>query len=158
MILPHHGRSPDLVSPDRASDLLLTLSRRSGEALSNLKLQKLLFYAQAWYLALVDRELFREDFQAWGHGPVLPSQYHRFRNFEWRPIDLRVHRPDALPYKVQAHLKEIISVFGSETAIALEVMTHREAPWRNARRGLAPTAPSTAVITKDSMKAYYKNL
>jgi len=129
-----------------------------GDALTNLKLQKLLYYAQAWFLALIDRGIFQEDFQAWVHGPVLPSQYHRFRACEWRPIDLRVRRADALPHKVLAHIDEIIRVFGVESAISLEVMTHREEPWKKARRGLPPTAPSNAIITKDSMKEFYKRM
>src|SRR6478735_8493369 len=49
--------------------------------LSNLKLQKLLYYAQGWHLALRGEPLFREDLQAWSHGPVVPSVYRAFRDF-----------------------------------------------------------------------------
>ena len=45
------------------------------------KLQKLCYYAQAWYYALKDKRLMRSDFQAWVHGPVSPALYERFRDF-----------------------------------------------------------------------------
>lgn len=72
----------DLIIPNSVSDYLLVENRERGENLTNLKLQKLLYYAQAWHLALRNAPLFDEDFQAWVHGPVLPSQYLRFRSFQ----------------------------------------------------------------------------
>jgi hypothetical protein len=56
----------DIIKPGEVADFLLSRSRDAGEILTNLKLQKLLYYAQAWFLALNDRELFAEDFQALG--------------------------------------------------------------------------------------------
>lgn len=146
------------LNPMLITDYILATSRDRGELLTNLKLQKLLYYAQAWFLALYDDYLFAEDFQAWVHGPVLPTQYRRFNMFAWRPIDDLVHKPDALLVRVARHLDKIVSEFGSETAIALEIMTHREKPWRDARKGLPPHAPSTAIISKHSMRDFYKHL
>ena len=137
------------------ADYLLWASRERGEPLSNLKLQKLLYYAQAWYLALHDRPLFSDDFQAWVHGPVLPSQYHRFKAAAWMPIAEPVDEPD-LTADVKAFLNEILDVFGVENAVALELMTHRERPWIEARRGLPPDAPSTTTISKCSMRDFYR--
>ena len=148
----------DIASPDHISDFLLSECREMGDVLTNLKLQKLLYYAQAWYLALEDRAIFHEEFQAWVHGPVLLSQYHRFSHFSWRPIDLNVRRPNAIPRKIMNHLGEIIRVFGTETAIGLEIMTHQEMPWKTARRGLSPDRPSNVVISKASMKDFYKHV
>lgn len=147
----------DLISPAHASDFLLAESRERGEVLTNLKLQKLLFYGQAWYLALKGRELFAENFQAWVHGPVLPSQYRRFRDFQWKPLTVDVARPQP-PEDVANHLVEIVDVFGSENAVALELMTHREDPWRDARGDLPPDRPSTARIDKEAMRAFYRSL
>lgn len=56
------------------------------------------------------------------------------------------------------HIGSILDIFGVETAPALELMTHQEMPWIHARRGLSPTTNSNAVISKDSMKRYYKQL
>ncbi len=151
------NQTGDLISPNLLSDFLLYESRERGDILTNLKLQKLLYYSQAWHLALKDRELFDEDFQAWIHGPVLPSQYQRFKNFEWRPILEEIKLPQLDP-ELHRHLKEVIEVFGSETATSLELMTHQELPWKEARNGIAPDQPSTAIILKNSMKSFYQSL
>lgn len=142
---------------DHISDFLLCESRERGEVLTNLKLQKLLYYSQAWHLVRKDQALFKEDFQAWVHGPVLPSQYKRFKAFEWRPITENVVLPK-LSDELASYLKEIVDVFGSETAINLELMTHKELPWKEARQELAPDQSSTAIISKESMKAFYQSL
>ena len=147
----------DLVSPKDAADFLLCECRERGEVLTNLKLQKLLYYAQAWYLVLQDRSLFSEDFQAWIHGPALPSQYKRFKKFEWRPILEEITLP-ILPENIRSHLIEIVNVFGIETASSLELMTHNERPWLEARSGLPADQPSKEIISKESMRSFYKSL
>ena len=48
--------------------------RASGEAITQLKLQKLVYYADAWFLANFDEPLIKEDFEAWAHGPVVPAE------------------------------------------------------------------------------------
>ena len=146
----------DILSPSNVADFLLAECRERGEVLTNLKLQKLLYYAQAWHLALFDKCIFEEDMQAWVHGPVLPSQYARFREYQWRPINEDVEKPD-LPDGLFDHLEEIVDVFGSETAVALELMTHRENPWLEARKNSAPDAHSTEMISKDTMRDYYRS-
>jgi len=148
---------PDIATPTDVTDFLLVESRERGEVLTNLKLQKLAYYAQAWWLAQKGEPLFAEDFQAWVHGPVLPSQYRRFRDFQWRPLLVDVQRP-ALPAEVASYLTQIVDVFGTETAVSLELMTHRERPWLEARGDLAADAASTARISKDTMLTYYREL
>jgi len=147
----------DICSPNKVSDYLLCESRERGEILTNLKLQKLLYYAQAWYLVVYGKPLFSEDFQAWVHGPVLPSQYQRFRSYSWRPIDCELLPPD-ISDDLTEFFDQILDVFGVETANGLERMTHEEAPWINARIGIDRHATSTEVIPKSSMKKYYSSL
>ena len=148
----------DALSPSLTADFLLVESRERGEVLTNLKLQKLLYYADGWFAVLSGRPLFGEDFQAWVHGPVLPSQYQRFKDWRWRPIEQDLLRPAGLAKEIETHLEEIIDVFGSETAVALELMTHREPPWLEARAGLPADAPSPAIISKQTMKTYFQSL
>jgi uncharacterized phage-associated protein len=148
---------PDLITPKDAADFLLVESRERGELLTNLKLQKLLYYAQAWHLALKGAPLFQEDFKAWVHGPVLTSQYARFRDFQWRPIELDGDRP-VVEAELRRHLIEIIDEFGVESAVGLELMTHREKPWLEARGDLAQDQPSNAKISKDTMRTFYRAL
>lgn len=143
--------------PYEVADYLIAESRERGENLTNLKLQKLLYYADAWSLALRDQPLFDEQFKAWVHGPVLLSQYHRFKELKWRSIEGDITKPQ-LDDELKRHLDEIIDVFGSETAVALELMTHREKPWIEARGDLPPTEPSTNAISKETMRDYYRAL
>ena len=143
--------------PSLLSDYLLFMSREEGEVLTNLKLQKLLYYSQAWHLALYDTPIFDEDFQAWVHGPVLRSQYNRFREYRWQPIMAEIEKPE-IPRKIKDHLDEILAVFGVETAIALESMTHQERPWAEARGDIPDHVQSQNIISKDSMREYYKSL
>jgi len=145
------------ISPKNTADFLLIECRERGDVLTNLKLQKLLYYAQAWHLALQNEPLFFEDFQAWVHGPVLPSQYQRFKKFEWRPIlEENISSPKIKNEKTQAHLVEIVNIFGVETASALELMTHNEKPWKQARKDLPVDQHSTAIISKESMRLFYQ--
>lgn len=141
--------------PYEIADYLIAECRERGELLTNLKLQKLLYYADAWNLALRDEPLFAEDFKAWVHGPVLLSQYHRFKDWKWLPIAEEIQKPE-IDEALAKYLDEIIDVFGCETAVSLELMTHREAPWLEARGDLPPTEPSTATISKETMKHFYR--
>ena len=121
--MPIVAKEPDVARATAIADYLLAECRERGD-LTNLKLQKLLFYADAWHLALYDEPLFEEKFKAWVHGPVLLSQYHRFKDWKWLPIADDIAKP-ALSPELQKHLDEIIDVFGSETAVSLELMTHQ---------------------------------
>ncbi len=61
-------------------------NREAGDVITHLKLQKLVYYAQAWYLANFNRPLFDEDMQAWTHGPVVPSLWKEYRDCGWDGI------------------------------------------------------------------------
>lgn len=159
-IIEDVGMKPlsDNISSASTANFLLIESRERGDILTNLKLQKLLYYAQAWYLAIHNKSLFSEDFQAWIHGPVLPSQYQRFKKFEWRPIlEEGITLPALKDENIKAHLIEIVDVFGVENASALELMTHNEMPWKQARKGIPVNQHSTAIISKESMRTFYQS-
>lgn len=151
-----HG-GPDVATPNDISDYLLAEARVRGDLLTNLKLQKLLYYAQAWHLVHFEKPIFSEDFEAWVHGPVLLSQYHRFLSATWGPIVEPVALP-SLNAELTDHLYEMLNVFGSESAIALELMTFEEAPWKTARQNLAPYEECHNVISKESMAEFYRSL
>lgn len=145
-----HPQSWDL------ADYLLAESRERGEVLTPLKLQKLLFYADAWYMALYGQEATSEKFQAWVHGPVALSQYHRFKDYRWRPITEEVDKPK-LEQGMARHLDEITDVFGSQTATALEIMTHQEKPWVAARAGIPDDQACNNYIDKELTREFYAN-
>ncbi len=148
----------DIIAPKQVANFLLVECRERGDILTNLKLQKLLYYAQAWFLAIHGKPLFSEDFQAWVHGPALPSQYKRFKKYEWRPIlEENISPPKITNADISSHLIEIVNVFGVETACSLELMTHNEKPWQAARAGIPKDQPSIAIISKELMRSHYKS-
>lgn len=136
-------------------DFFVAFSHEHGDPLSNLKLQKLLYYAQAWHLAIFDEPLFGEPIEAWVHGPVVVSEYRRFKGWAWQPIQDNPKLPDIDPRTV-AHLSEVMDVYGAKTAYELELLTHREDPWKNARGGIPMDQASNNVVSHGDMKLFYR--
>src|SRR5260221_3271487 len=75
-----------MISCFDVADYFIRLANETGSFISNLKLQKLVYYAQAWHLGIKGAPLFQEDFQAWVHGPVIPELYQKYKSFAWQPI------------------------------------------------------------------------
>lgn len=132
---------------------LINLSYEKQSPVSNLKLQKLLYYAQAWHLAIFKRPLFNDEIEAWVHGPVVPDVFRTYRDNKWAPIP-NVENA-AISADLRNHLEEVWGVYGSLEAYDLERITHSEDPWLMARGGIAPDVSSHAVIKKDWMREYY---
>ena len=130
-----------------------TADRDAGEVPTHLKIQKLVYYTQAWYLANFDEPLFNEDMQAWTHGPVVPSVYEKYRGagFDALPKEAKPRIPEALvPF-----LKAIYDQYGQYTAKRLERMTHEELPWKFTRGALPLEARCTKAIDKLMIRNFY---
>ena len=141
---------------EQIADTIIYLSRERGIEITNLKLQKLLYYAQAWNLAFTREPLFHDPIEAWVHGPVVPSVFRKFREYRWNKIDCAV-----LPVEdaqIIAHLNAVLDVYGSIQATRLESLTHREEPWKSARGERPIDEPCNAIIDTDVMKRFYSSL
>ena len=136
-----------------AAESLINLSHEKANPISNLKLQKLLYYAQAWHLVLLDDALFDDEIEAWVHGPVVPCVFRKFRDARWSILP-----KTESPVIERAHLEEVWRVYGKFEAWRLERLSHSESPWRDARDGLPLDVPSHNIISKKSMKTYYSSL
>jgi uncharacterized phage-associated protein len=145
------------ITADQAAGFLIALSQDAGDPVTNLKLQKLLYYAQGWYLALYNDKLFEDRIEAWPHGPVVPRVYGRYKAFRWEPITAEVDAPK-LSEQVTSHLNELMEVHGAYSAYQLERSTHRERPWLVTRGNLPPDEPSNAVIDPELMREYFSEL
>lgn len=140
------------------ADYLLWFAKEHGDILTPLKLQKLMFYADAWHMVLNDgEELVQQQFEAWVHGPVLRDIYFRFNHYRWNPISQDVAKPD-LPDLLQNFLSDVYKVFGGFSGYELEQLTHQEEPWRAARGDLAPDASCTAAIDKSLTHRFYTEM
>lgn len=114
---------------------ILALARASDEdgqeddPISNLKLQKLLYYSQGFHLALYGRPLFPERIQAWEHGPVVPEVYREFKRFGAAPISNEPCDTSLLDEPTRKLIDDVYTSFGQFTAWRLRQMTHKEPPW-----------------------------
>lgn len=122
------------------------------------KLQKMCYYAYAWYYTLYDEKLFDNGrFEAWIHGPVNRELYLKYKDCGWKEIVEK----DKI-YNITADIKEfldtIIDTFGVYDANELENMTHSEKPWKRAREGYAPYQNCEVKIDDVIIKEYYSSL
>lgn len=131
--------------------------------MNNLKLQKLLYYIQAWHITFFDSPLFVGKFQAWVHGPVNREIYKRFRSSKYLysnigPLDINdkdcILRID--PEK-QNFIDNVLEVYLKYSGTQLEAITHNEDPWILARHGYSPFASCEEEIKEDVMKAFYSS-
>lgn len=122
------------------------------------KLQKLCYYAQAWCYALKGFKLADTDFQAWVHGPVAPVLWEKFKVFGYDTIQMKSIYKSRISEDDQALLEDVWDTYGEETGNALEALTHRELPWMEARKGYEPDERCTVVISPTTMASYYKSI
>jgi len=128
-------------------------------SMSAMKLQKLMYYSQAWHLVWAEQELFPEDFQAWANGPVLPGLYFRHKGqFIVDQALLPQASGAALSPMECESVNKVLGFYGQQTAQWLSNLTHQEAPWLRARDGLDPGAICNEVIPKAEMHEYYSAL
>lgn len=135
------------------AEYFIKLANSTGSFISNLKLQKLVYYAQAWHLALKNEPLFSEDFEAWVHGPVIPKLYEKYHSFGIRPIEQEVELD--LPDEVREFLEEVSLEYFALDAYELERMTRIEDPWQIARGNLPPDSASNSIIKQEWIKEYF---
>jgi uncharacterized phage-associated protein len=141
------------------ADYILTLScPEEGDLMSNLKIQKLCYYAAGVAAALREdnsQPLFDEDVQAWLHGPVVPSLYRRFKEHGDGAIpceSIEVELDNFHPSD-RFLLESIYENFAQYSGWKLRQMTHDEPPWKNAY-----VEGKNKVITLDSMSDYFKDI
>lgn len=134
---------------DVAKYFLAQVDEEIGDSITNLKLQKLVYYAQGFHLALYDKPLFEEDIEAWQHGPVIPSVYHKYKEHGSNSIQKEDLDFDLFDGETKDLLDEVYEVFGQFSAWKLRNMTHEEPTWKD-------VSSTAGVITHESMKSYFK--
>ncbi|MFL4475546.1 Panacea domain-containing protein [Paeniglutamicibacter sp. MACA_103] len=143
-----------MAATQQANDLAAFIVQRLGR-IETLKLQKLLYYCNAWNLALRGRPMFPDQIEAWKHGPVISSIYTMHRKEtsvdSWEAGDAtRVSMPD------QDLATAVINLYGARSGWALRNLTHKEDPWMAAWDRCGHGERYGEVITEDEMGAYYR--
>ncbi len=140
---------------DVANFFLKIVERDAGSTITPLKLQKILYYAQGYHLAMFDCELFSEDFEAWAHGPANIDIYNEYKEYGYAAIDKPKGEVPTLDDALIDFLYDIWNTYGIFDGKYLEKLTHLEDPWINARGDCKEGEQCHNIITKSSMKEYF---
>lgn len=141
------------------SENIFTLAKAflSISPMSHKKLQKLCYYAKAWYLALYDCNLIPEQFQAWVYGAVQPLLYQKYKQYGYADIPL-FRNIQEIPEEFLSFAKEVYDSYGHLTGDELERLNHQEAPWIEARGNCKPWESCTNEISEDSIKKFFRKM
>ena|SRR5688572_2660851 len=132
-------------------------SNSENKPITNKKLQKLVYYAQVWYLAFYNQKLFNERIEAWIHGPAISKLYTKYKDY------MSVNIPDVKVSKKLTDttiefLEDVWSKYGKYDGEYLEQLTHNELPWQLARQKLDTNSRSTKEIDLILAKNFYAQL
>jgi uncharacterized phage-associated protein len=140
----------------RVDDVAAAILVRRGK-METWRLQKLVYYCQAWHLVWEGRPLFHDRIEAWANGPVVPALY-RQRRGQYQVASWAKGSADSLTDDDVSTIDAVLEAYGDKTGYWLSQLTHKEPPWRNARRGLGDGERGEAEITKEAMSEYYGSL
>lgn len=137
-----------------AHDVAAYILKKQG-SMTTWKLQKLVYYAQAWHLVWDEEPLFDEPIEAWANGPVVRTLYnlHRGRYTvgpSWGVGDAR-----KLKKNEKETINAVLDAYGDKSGHWLSELTHAERPWREAREGLSPYQRGQRRVKRSVMAQYY---
>ncbi len=121
------------------------------------KLQKLVYYSQAWSLVWDDDVLFPEEIEAWANGPVV-RELHNAHRREYRLSELPVGDSEALTEVQRETVDAVLEFYGDKSPQWLSDLTHMESPWQSARQGIPVGERGDSVIRKEDLAEYYGSL
>ena len=139
----------------KVTDVAQYILGKTGE-ITKWKLQKLVYYAQAWHLVWDDEPLFEDEFQAWRTGPVCVALHQR-HNGEYR-ISTIGGDGRRLTDSERETIDVVVDVYAKFEGQELANLTYTEQPWQDARIGLAEDDKGSQVISHDAMKRFYASL
>ena len=137
-------------------DVAAFILRELGE-MTTMKLQKLVYYSQAWSIVWDEKPLFRERIEAWANGPVVPELWKEHRQ-EYSVSTWPRGDADRLAAEQKETVEAVLRYYGPKSSQWLSDLTHMEEPWRDARKGLGPGERGNAEISVGSLLAYYGSL
>jgi len=122
-----------------------------------MKLQKLVYYSQAWSLVWDEAALFDEEIQAWANGPVVRTLYDVHKGL-FTVKSLPIGNSAALTATERETIDSVLEFYGHRNSQWLSDLSHQESPWQDARANVPAGEPSSAPITHAAMAEYYGSL
>ena len=139
-----------------AFDVAAYILKKHGP-MAAMKLQKLVYYSQAWSLVWDEKPLFPNRIQAWANGPVVRDLYEAHRG-QFEISALSKGKAASLKKAECDTVDAVLKFYGNKPGQWLSDLTHREDPWRNARTGLGPGDYGDREISHAAMAEYYGSL
>lgn len=137
-------------------DVAAAVLRRTG-AIDTFKLEKLVYYCQAWHLVWEDAPLYQARIEAWANGPVIRKLYAHHRG-KYRVSSWEWGNARNLSAEEASTVDRVVEYYNKYDGWQLAQITHNERPWIAARGGLPPGEPGNREITTESMRDYYLGL
>ncbi len=153
----------DLVSDSKIEEVTQYILCKNEE-ITPLSLQKQLYFIQGIYLSLYKQILFNVNCEAWLHGPVYPEIYHKYKKYGYDPIEDKENLfcekdlESKLPFNEKKVIDLVTQTFGRYSGKILETITHKEEPWKIARRGINTIDYSNEIITIKSIEEYFADV
>ena len=144
-------------NPHSASDVAAYVLQKQGR-MSAWKLQKLLYYCQAWSLVWDSKPLFREKIKAWDNGPVVPQVYHEHRGKYTVLLGDVGGKPDGFSDDEIETMDMVLLYYGNKPGWWLSDLSHAEDPWKEARFMGERCDDNSPEITHESMRSYYESV
>lgn len=141
-----------MIRATNIANLFLAWASRDGDIITNLKLQKLLYYTQAWYMVNFNKRFFSDSIEAWDSGPIVRDEYFKWKKYQSAPIPYRPTGNEKNNFGNQQidFLTEFYCVFSHLSATALTSMVHNEDPWKETY-----ALGQNKVIDTKVMRKYY---
>ena len=127
--------------------ILSLIDTNVGDTVSNLKLQKILYYCQGYFLALYNKPLFSNKVYAWMYGPVVRDVYDTYKTYGAQALEPLGSYEGNLSKEAKELIAKVYEQYGQFSAGKLVDMTHEESPWKD--------TPRDAEITTDAMKVFF---
>lgn len=125
---------------------------------TNLSLQKLLYYIKAFGYILLKKDVLNESCEAWIYGPVFPNVYEKYKKFGREAIsndELDIKFEKLLSIEEIGLIDYVLKNFGIYNGSILREFTHKEQPWKNARHGLNETDRCRNIISDKDIQDYF---
>ena len=140
----------------RVFDVAAYILERMG-VMTTMKLQKLVYYSQAWSLVWDEKSLFEDNIEAWANGPVVRDLFNYHRGM-YEISSMPIGNPRLLNQEQQDTVDAVLEYYGDKSAQWLIDLTHMEEPWIQTRRGLPIQERGNRVIPLDMIADYYSSL
>jgi uncharacterized phage-associated protein len=147
-----------MVAIEKVAEFIVAFGTRIGSPTTHLKLQKLLYYVEAYHLAIHGRPFTGARFEAWPHGPVSPKIWSLYRVYGNSQIQADSYSSlTELADEALSHILMVLERYYLLSSSQLESLTHGEAPWRKARAHLSEHEASNRCVRPSDMQQFYKS-